>query len=378
MFYFCSTVETGEDASLSAEIELVFGCPLGDIPRADLESYLKMLYGDAAVKTAGSPATKLLDLHAQRKSTQSIARIRHGIDSRMPPPLPAPKETSAPARDDPQLTETLRNLSRVMNVRNYSSASSRSYLAHLLGFAQWLSLCGERLSEHIAEKLVIDYMLSRREAGAANSGLRAFRAALKLYCEANGAKRDFTLIRTLKGKPSLPVVLSTAEITRTLGAIRNRKHWLMVSLMYSSGLRVSEVVKLRVGQVDLAEGTLMIRQGKGKKDRITIISEKQTDVLKEIMQDKTGASFLFESGHKPGHHLAVRTLQHIVSRALSAAGILNGASAHSFRHSFATHLLEGGTDIRHIQKLLGHEHIRTTTTYTRVARKSLQKIQSPL
>lgn len=152
----------------------------------------------------------------------------------------------------------------------------------------------------------------------------------------------------------------------------------MVSLMYSSGLRVSEVVKIRIADIDLAQYALMVRQGKGKKDRLTILSEKQMRLLREFMGAKEGRDFLFDSAQRPGKALAVRSLQKVVEVAVRRAGVKSGASAHSLRHSFATHLLEGGTDLRHIQKLLGHEHIRTTQTYTHVAKRSLRQIQSPL
>lgn len=270
------------------------------------------------------------------------------------------------------------NLQRLLKVRGYSSATFRSYIRDMRGFARWLYARGARLDANVSEDLVVEFMIDRRSAGANNQILRGFRAALRLFCEANGRIRDFQLIRNTKGRKSLPVVLSAEEIGRILSHIRNPKHWLMVSLMYSSGLRVSEVVKLRVADIDIAQSSLTVRMGKGGKDRITILSAKQFDLLKNFMQNKYGPDFIFPSSTNLRAHISARSLQKIVERAIKAAGIVNGASAHSLRHSFATHLLEGGTDIRHIQKLLGHEHIRTTTIYTRVAKKSLQQIHSPL
>ena len=293
--------------------------------------------------------------------------------------LPAQRVSRWQSVRTPAFLEELRNLARMLRVREYSSATLRSYTRDMVGFASWLKQndWGEP-SPRIAERAVVDYMLARQAQGVSSQSLRSFRAALKLYCEANGERRDFNMIRAMRGRKVLPTVLSADEIVRLLSKVRNRKHWLMVSLMYSSGLRVSEVVRIRVSDVHLADRILMVRQGKGRKDRLTVLSPKQFSLLESLLLGKSGSAFLFESGQRPGRPLAVRSLQKVVERATRDAGIRSGASAHSLRHSFATHLLEGGTDIRHIQKLLGHENIRTTQTYTRVARRPLKRINSPL
>jgi site-specific recombinase XerD len=266
----------------------------------------------------------------------------------------------------------------MLKVREYSPATLRAYMRDMIAFALWLKGLNLVLRADVAENRVVDYMIEKRRAGKSAQSLRGFRAALKLFCEAQGKPREFTFIKTMRGRKPLPHVLTVTEVGRILRAVGNEKHWLLVSLMYSSGLRVSEAVRLRVRDIDLENMTLMVRQGKGKKDRLTVLSPRQRELLEKYTRDKTGAQFLIESAQKPGASLSVRSLQHVVERAIKKAGITNGASAHTLRHSFATHLLEGGTDIRHIQKLLGHEHIRTTSTYVHVAKRSLGKIQSPL
>jgi integrase/recombinase XerD len=277
-----------------------------------------------------------------------------------------------------ELAEKLAKLSRMLKVREYSRSTQKAYFRDLTTFAAWLRSRQLLLTENVPEKNIVDFMLQRRSLGFGAQSLRSLRAALKLFCEANGREREFPVIKTIRSAKRLPAVLSSDEIRRMLATIRNPKHWLMVSLMYSSGLRVSEVVRLRICDIDIGEQSIIVRQGKGKKDRLTIISDRQQALITEYSEGKNGTAFLFPSGQHGGQALAVRSLQQIVKRALVNAGILRKASAHSLRHSFATHLLENGTDIRHIQKMLGHEHIRTTQIYTHVARHTIRKIKSPL
>ncbi|HRP68001.1 MAG TPA: tyrosine-type recombinase/integrase [Turneriella sp.] len=269
-------------------------------------------------------------------------------------------------------------LEQAMRLRNYARATMRQYEFLLRHFAAYCDALDEKFSPAVNEKLVVDYMLKRRDDGWSTTTLCTFRAALRLYCEVNGSPRDFAFIRNMKKEKRLPVVLTASEVARLLATIKNPKHWLMVSLMYASGLRVSEVVRLRVQNVDCEKHTLTVRQAKGRKDRVTVISEKQVALLGEFMAGKNKGDLLFTSSHAPHRALAVRSLQKVVERALLHAGIRKGASAHSLRHCFATHLLENGTDIRFIQKMLGHSSLSTTAIYTKVATHQIGKIKSPL
>ncbi|GAB4027689.1 MAG: hypothetical protein Fur0011_6310 [Candidatus Microgenomates bacterium] len=157
---------------------------------------------------------------------------------------------------------------------------------------------------------------------------------------------------------------------------QNIKHKLILALAYGSGLRVSEVINLRVRDVDLTNLCLTIKGGKGNKDRITVIPEKLTAELSRMIAGKSAESYLFES--ERGGKLTSRTAQIIMHQALKRANVNKNATFHSLRHSFATHLLENGVDIRHIQKLLGHSSISTTAQYTKVTNPHLMKIRSPL
>lgn len=174
----------------------------------------------------------------------------------------------------------------------------------------------------------------------------------------------------------LPVVLSRSEIKKIISSISNPKHKLMISLSYGSGLRVSEIINLKVRDVDLDELTIHLKQAKGKKDRITIFPKKLKTYIQNLITGKSGNDFVFES--ERSGKLTPRAAQKVFNVSLKKAKITKDATFHSLRHSFATHLLENGVDVRYVQKLLGHQNIRTTQIYTKVTNPKLKNIKSPL
>ena len=175
----------------------------------------------------------------------------------------------------------------------------------------------------------------------------------------------------------LPVVLSAKEIIRILNSEINPKHRLLLMLVYSSGLRVSEVVSLKKEHIDLERQAIYIKLGKGRKDRYTMLSEKAAQYIKDYYKYLEIKNWIFP-GQPASKHLTVRSAQKIFDKAIRHSGIQKKITIHSLRHTFATHLLENGTDIRYIQSLLGHSSIRTTERYTHVARHNLLRIKSPL
>jgi len=175
----------------------------------------------------------------------------------------------------------------------------------------------------------------------------------------------------------LPQVLSQDEISKILAMESNPKHRLLLMLVYSSGLRVSEVVALKREHIDLSRKVIYVRLGKGRKDRCTLLSEKAARFIAEYCAYNNIETWLFP-GQIAGRPLTIRSAQHIFDKAARHAKIVKAVSIHSLRHAFATHLLENGTDIRYIQELLGHSSVRTTERYTHVARRSILSIKSPL
>jgi integrase/recombinase XerD len=164
---------------------------------------------------------------------------------------------------------------------------------------------------------------------------------------------------------------------RLLRALLNIKHRTVLALAYSGGLRVSEVTALKPEDIDLSRNLIYIRKAKGRKDRYTLLSKKTANLLKKYINAYKPEKWLFE-GQNPANHLSIRSAEKVFENACKAAGIKKKVSIHCLRHSFATHLLENGTDIRYIQELLGHASSRTTQIYTHIAKRDFLKITSPL
>jgi site-specific recombinase XerD len=175
----------------------------------------------------------------------------------------------------------------------------------------------------------------------------------------------------------LPVILSRTEVKLLLDNERNPKHRLLLMLVYSSGLRVSEVIALKREHIDLNRKAVLVYSGKGRKDRYTLLSDRAAAFIREYCALYAIESWLFP-GQPASCHLSIRSAQNIFDKALAKTGIQKVVSLHSLRHAFATHLLENGTDIKYIQALLGHASVRTTEGYTRAARRNVLKIKSPL
>jgi len=267
-------------------------------------------------------------------------------------------------------------LKKELKIRNFSQKTIKIYLYYnydLLKFCQ-------KTTDDIKESDIRDYikyLLEERKVSPATARLAL--NALKFYY-INLRKRKFNYLFTInmpKRAKKLPVVLSKPEIKRLLDGVSNPKHKLILALMYSAGLRVGEVVKLKTEDMDFDNRIIWVRQGKGRKDRQTIISDKLFSVLRRSVETKELGEYLF-SGQKQGRHLSTRSVENVFQRALENANIKKQATCHGLRHSFATHLLEAGTDIRYIQHLLGHRSLTTTQIYTKVSSEIINQVDSPL
>ncbi|PIR47662.1 integrase [Candidatus Uhrbacteria bacterium CG10_big_fil_rev_8_21_14_0_10_50_16] len=259
----------------------------------------------------------------------------------------------------------------LLYLKQYSSATRRSYLGCLRRFLQQYPDTQSPNTEHIKQFLLALHK-NARAAQTCNSYLHAikfyYQDVLHIACPIH--------LPYAKRPTRLPVTISHDNIEKMLASLQNNKHKVMIALAYGAGLRVSELTNLRAGSVDFSRGVLLVFQGKGRKDRITLLPKSLIPALASFTAGKAEDDYLFES--QRGGRLSSRTLQIVFEHACQQVNITPSATFHSLRHSFATHLLENGTDIRHIQHLLGHTNIRTTQRYTHVATTFLQSIASPL
>ena len=271
--------------------------------------------------------------------------------------------------------ETVR---RELRLRNYSNKTIKSYLSCLRSFVTYIKPKHHR---DVSESIIKDYLLylieeKKLAAGTIN---QVFNALRFLYVELY--KMPYIigkLPRPMKEK-KLPDVLNEEEVVRIFGAVHNLKHQTMLMLAYASGLRVSELVRIRIEDIDGSRGLIHIRNAKGKKDRFTVFPESlRGQLIAYWKKYKLGTSGWLFQGDTNDKHLAARSIQAVLTRAIQASGITKRVSMHTLRHSFATHLLDHGTDLRYIQELLGHQSVKTTEIYTHVSPKGLGRIRSPL
>jgi site-specific recombinase XerD len=265
-------------------------------------------------------------------------------------------------------------LTTELHSRKYSPKTIAAYVHYNRTFCKTLqknpeSVTGEDITNYLA------YLDKQRDLSSASMNLTI--SALKFFYHRILKKTTVQEQHRPRHDKRLPTVLSDSEINRLLDMEKNPNHRLLLMLTYSSGLRVSEVVALRKEHIDTNRKTLLIYSGKGRRDRYTLLSDRAAKFVGEYCALYSIEGWLFP-GIPPGRHLSIRSAQNIFDKALQAAGIPKALSIHSLRHTFATHLLENGTDIKYIQELLGHASLKTTQRYTHVARRSLLRIKSPL
>jgi site-specific recombinase XerD len=270
---------------------------------------------------------------------------------------------------------TLERMAEELELRGYSRKTRKVYLGHARRFLARTSREPSELDVSDARGF-LRHLLGER--AVTHSYASQAGSALKfLYTRVLGRPLGELDLPRPKRERKLPTVLSQREVLALLEAVSNPKHRAVLMLVYSAGLRVGEVVRLRPTDIEADRGLLRIRQGKGRKDRSAMLS----DVALRAVRDYQGAfgtgKWLFP-GRQEGRHLHERSVQKVFRQACARAGIDKPATVHSLRHSFATHLLESGTDLRYIQELLGHASSKTTEVYTRVTRGDLARIRSPL
>lgn len=277
--------------------------------------------------------------------------------------------------------ETGENIDRIdlleswMRSRRYSDNTIKVYAEALRVFFRFsYPKTPAQLTNEDLIRFNNDYILKR---GYSSSYQNQVVNAVKLYYQVaeNRFMQLNNLHRPLRSQ-ALPNVLSKQEVKVILKAPHNIKHRAMLSLIYSCGLRCGELLKLKPGDIDSKRNLVIIRQSKGKKDRVVPLSPKILELLRAYYLAFKPKQFLFE-GQVPGSQYDERSLQQVLKQALNKARVNKPVTLHSLRHSYATHLLESGTDLRYIQELLGHKSSKTTEIYTHVSTHAISRIVSP-
>jgi len=302
-----------------------------------------------------------------RQKEQNAIERKQTAACSVPVPLPPVLPDQFPHHWEIKLENELRS-------RKYSSNTIRLYIYYNHLICNILRKTPEDITtDDIKQFLAV--IEKNRDYSAATLNLAI--SALKFFYRRVIQKDILREQRRPRRDKRLPIVLSKDEVKALFMTEKNFKHRLLLMMVYASGLRVGEVVKLKRQDIDISRKLLNIRSSKGRKDRYTILSETVVNALTDYFTRYEVNNWLF-IGADPNKHLVTRSAQRIFDEALIRAKIKKDATIHSLRHSFATHLLEGGTDIRYIQELLGHSSIRTTERYTHVAKRRTLSIISPL
>ena len=297
---------------------------------------------------------------------------------------PAPKP--APVYNEPVIVTELAPLSAEnrlelnrfanwMEQKRYSPSSIETYVQAIAVFLRFISpkTSAEATNEDM-QRYVYQYMIPRRLSYSYQN--QAVNAAKLFFRQIKGSVLSIEQLERPRREHKLPNVLSKEEVRTILNALQNQKHRTMLSLIYACGLRRSELLNLKPTHVDSKRHLLLILNAKGKKDRVIPISDKVIGMLREYYKKYHPKEWLFE-GQEEGTQYSETSLQKVLKYALEKAYIIKPVTLHWLRHSYATHLLESGTDLRYIQELLGHKSSKTTEIYTHVTEKSLEKIKSP-
>ncbi len=261
-----------------------------------------------------------------------------------------------------------------LELKRYSFSTCRSYI-HLFG--EFIRYYGDKDLLEISERDIRSYLHQIVKQGKSFSLQNQAINSIKFYYEqVLDMPQRFYDIERPRPEKKLPTVLSENEVARVVEQAVNLKHKAIIVTIYSCGLRLSELLNLKFADIQSDRNIVLVRQGKGRKDRTTVLSDITLALLRRYYLEHRPKEYMFEG--PGGKKYSSRSVQAIIKKAAHAAGISKPVSAHTLRHSFATHLLENGTDLRHIQALLGHSSSRTTEIYTHISTKFMRTIKSPL
>jgi integrase/recombinase XerD len=287
---------------------------------------------------------------------------------------PSIKEYCKKRESNDRYQGEIEKFNRYLTQRRYSPKTISTYTEGLNQFLKYTSKPVLEIENSDLERFSHDFIIKNRYSLSFQNQI--INAVKLFFRSVYNAKFDVDAVERPRREHKLPNVLSKDEVKRIITAPTNIKHRAMLSLIYACGLRRSELLNLKPQDIDSKRGILLIRQAKGNKDRIAPISEKTVEMLRDYYKMFKPIEWLFE-GNIKGERYSEESLQKILKIATNKAKVNKPVTLHWLRHSYATHLLESGTDLRYIQELLGHKSSKTTEIYTHVSTLSLQKIKSP-
>jgi len=339
------------------------------------EKGYNLLIEDLKEKAIVNNALLQAYLQKKKKVDKTIPVQKYAEDKKQPA-LTKPIALSAAWQLSDANTQALAKMIQQLQLKAYSPSTIKTYRNE---FMQLLQLLKTKPVDDLQADDIKRYLVyAMQKEGISENTAHSRLNALKFYFEqVLGREKFFWEIPRPKKPIKLPKVISEEKILKGLLAVENLKHKTILLLAYSAGLRVSEVISLQVTDINSDRMQININDAKGKKDRVVTLSETMLHLLRYYYQEYTPKKWLFE-GQNPGEHYSARSAQQIFKDAYKKLNLPSTASFHSLRHSYATHLLENGTDIAYIQKLLGHNDIKTTLRYTHVSKKDIGKIESPL
>jgi site-specific recombinase XerD len=312
------------------------------------------------------------------KPVQQSAPVKSKPEMVEPPKVGPPKkeiQKISPHALNSDQVQAMRMVEQKLKLRGYSENTIRTYAQH---FKEFLLFFYDSHPVEISELEIRSYilyliekrMLSKSTQNQSINAIKFFYEKVLLQ-----DRKVYYLERPMKDK-KLPEVLSQEEVLSIFEALDNIKHRAMLMLIYSAGLRRSEMLNLRIGDVDFNRSVVFIRSAKGHKDRQSVLAQNMVPMLQQYIKEFAPGFWLFEG--RAGERYSASSLQQVFKQAAKKAGVKKIVRLHMLRHSFATHLLEAGTSTRYIQVLLGHESPKTTEVYAHVSRFALDKIRSPL
>ncbi|RLE44255.1 integrase [Candidatus Woesearchaeota archaeon] len=275
--------------------------------------------------------------------------------------------------------QALKQLETELKLRGFSEKTVKTYLFFNKDFLSFIKKPPQEATEEDVKSYIAHLLFDKKlKPSSVNLALCTLRFFYKKILEQD----IFSKIESPKLEKKIPTVLTRDEIKQMIASAKNQKHRILVELLYSAGLRVSEAVKMRINDLDLKEKIAVVRAGKGKKDRIVILSttlvKDLQDYIPKLKEKFPENEFLFPSPSKQNQPITPRQAEKIIKSLAEKAGIKKRVYCHALRASFATHLLEQGTDIRVIQTLLGHANLATTERYTKVSLEQIKKVKNPL